>query len=222
MTGLQDISWFSDPRKWLRAMLMLDDSSHRIALGAAIGIFIAMTPTVGIQMLIVLALAVVTRPWFRFNKVAALLMVYVSNPLTVVPIYWFNYKLGSLFFQGGISRGEFETIFQYEGLKEWWTSFTKLFVEVGVPLVAGSLVMATCCGLATYPIMLRVIRNLRRAERQAIREQKKARKLEKKARKASSRADDSTPAVADNGDSASSSAAYVMRSNVGAEQRAPV
>ena len=176
MIELKNFSWFSDPRQWLRAMLMLDDSSHRIALGGAIGMFVALTPTVGIQMVLVLLLALLTKRWFRFNKVAALLMVYVSNPLTVVPIYWFSYKLGTIYFPGDTSRREFEALFQYDGLAEWWASFTKLFVDVGLPLLAGSLVMATCCGLATYPILLRVIRNLRRAERQAL----KARKAEKK------------------------------------------
>lgn len=113
MLELKNFSWFSDPRQWLRAMLMLDDSSHRIALGAAIGMFIAMTPTVGIQMLLVLLLAVATRRWFRFNKVAALLMVYVSNPLTVVPIYWFSYKVGTIYFRetrpAGSSKRSFST-----------------------------------------------------------------------------------------------------------------
>jgi uncharacterized protein len=222
MVELKHLSWFSDPRHWLRAMLMLDDSSHRIALGGAIGMFIAMTPTVGVQMLLVLLLALLTKRWFRFNKVAALLMVYVSNPLTVVPIYWFNYKLGTIYFRGDTSRREFERLFQYDGLAEWWASFTKLFIDVGLPLVAGSLVMATCCGLATYPILLRVIRNLRRAERQALR----ARKAEKKRRKEAEAAD-SRPAPVPSTDPADGAARTIMtphpvRQSVGVEQRTPV
>lgn len=174
MVELKKLLWYCDPRSWFRAMLMLDDSSHRIALGGAIGMFFALTPTMGIQMFLVLLLAVLTRRWFTFNKVAALLMVYVSNPLTALPIYWFNYKLGTIYFPGTTSRKEFEALLQYDGLAEWWASFTHLFRDVGVPLVAGSLVMATCCGLATYPILLRVIRNLRRAERAALKAQKRA------------------------------------------------
>lgn len=223
MPDIKNISWFSDPRSWFRAMLMLDDSSHRIALGAAIGMFIAMTPTVGIQMVIVLTLALLTRRWFRFNKVAALLAVYVSNPLTVVPIYWFSYKLGTIYFPGSISRSEFEAIFQYDGLQEWWASITRLFVEVGVPLVAGSLVMATCCGLATYPIMLRVIRNLRRAERQALKEQKKAKKLRKVSQEAARREQASGDRAADQATSGSQlPGEQSSRPNVGAEERARV
>jgi uncharacterized protein len=193
MIEFKNLSWYRDPRHWLRAMLMLDDSSHRIALGGAIGMFIALTPTVGVQMLLVLLLAVATQRWFRFNKVAALLMVYVSNPLTVVPIYWFSYKLGTIYFPGHTTRREFEAIFQYDDLAEWWASLTKLFFDVGLPLLAGSLVMATCCALATYPILLRVIRNLRRTERQALKARKAARKQAKQAQADEDAADSARP-----------------------------
>jgi hypothetical protein len=37
--------------------LMLDDTPHRIALGIAIGVFVAWTPTVGVQMLAVIPIA---------------------------------------------------------------------------------------------------------------------------------------------------------------------
>lgn len=75
-------AWKYSPRMLLRSILMLDDSAHSIALGTAIGMFIALTPTVGIQMLMVLCVAFLTRPFFKFNQVASLITVYVSNPLT--------------------------------------------------------------------------------------------------------------------------------------------
>jgi uncharacterized protein (DUF2062 family) len=155
------LRWWSDPRQWLRTLLMLDDTPHHIALGTAIGMFVAFTPTVGIQMVLLLLLAVLVRPVFRFNKVAGLIAVYITNPLTVVPIYWFNYKIGTLCFASTISKEEFAAIFQYDGLREWWTSMTRLFVDVGVPLMVGSLVVAAICSLATYPLMLRLLRHVR-------------------------------------------------------------
>ena len=103
MATSQHLSWYS-PRYLLRAILMLDGSPHSIALGTAIGMFIALTPTVGIQMLIVIGFAFLVRPLFRFNKMAALMTVYISNPLTVVPLYWFNYKVGTIFLEGTVSH----------------------------------------------------------------------------------------------------------------------
>ncbi len=145
---------------------MLDDSPHRIALGAAIGVFVAMTPTVGIQMLLVLSIWILARPLFRFNKMAGLLAVYLSNPFTVVPLYWFNYRLGTLYFPSTISKQDFAAIFRYHGLSQWWSALTRLFVDVGVPLLIGSLVVATVCSMVTYPLMLRLLNRLRHTQRQ--------------------------------------------------------
>ena len=219
MVELKNLSWYSDPRSWFRAMLMLDDSAHRIALGGAIGMFIALTPTIGIQMFLVLVVAVLTRRWFTFNKVSALLMVYVSNPLTALPIYWFNYKLGAIYFPGQTSRKEFEALLQYDGLAEWWSSLTRLFLDVGVPLIVGSLIMSTVCGLVTYPILLRVIRNLRRAERDALAAQKGA-----KADRQITGAESVQPATNPPADDAGGSPRAVLvapavRSSVGVEVR---
>ncbi len=150
---------------WFRALLMLDGTPHEIALGAAIGMFIALTPTVGIQMLLVLTVALLTRPLFRFNKMAGLLAVYVSNPLTVVPLYWFNYTIGTIYFPSTITREEFARIFEYHGLQEWWTAMIHLFVDLGVPLLTGSLVVAIIGGFVTYPLVLRLFQSVKRTKR---------------------------------------------------------
>ena len=77
-------------RDWFVRLLHLDDSAHRIALGAAVGMFIAMTPTIGFQMLLVLFLL-----WFiPGNRAAGLPIVWLTNPATLVPIYYFNYRVG--------------------------------------------------------------------------------------------------------------------------------
>lgn len=141
----------------LRSILMLDDSAHSIALGTAIGMFIALTPTVGIQMLMVICFAFMTRPLFRFNQFASLITVYVSNPLTIVPIYWFDYKIGTYYVGGSLTQNDFARILEFEGFSGWWETVKQLLLEVGSPLIIGSLVVATFFSLATYPIMLRLV-----------------------------------------------------------------
>ena len=149
------------PRRLLRKILMLDDTAHSIALGTAIGMFIGMTPTVGIQMILVLCLAVVTRPLFHFNKVAALLTVYISNPFTVLPIYWFNYSIGTYFVEATVTYDDFARTLEYEGFAQWWDTVVGLFVRVGAPLFLGSLVVATVTSLPTYPLILWLVRKVR-------------------------------------------------------------
>lgn len=184
MTPPRELAWYS-PRHLLRALLMLDGSPHSIALGTAIGMFIALTPTVGIQMLIVIAVAFLVRPLFRFNRMAALITVYVSNPLTVVPLYWFNYKLGTIVIPETISHERFQALIEGQPggtWAEWWASLLSrtwsLIGEVGGPLIAGSLVVATIAALATYPIILRVMERVRSHRRKSKRPQARTQEME--------------------------------------------
>ena len=73
-------------------VLHADDTPHRLALGIALGMFVGWTPTVGLQMLLVVLLA----PSFRVNPIVGIPIVWVSNPFTIVPIYFSNYWFGHL------------------------------------------------------------------------------------------------------------------------------
>ena len=148
-------------RTLLRTILMLDDTPHSIALGTAIGMFVGMTPTVGVQMVIVLCIAFLTRPFFRFNRVAAVLTVYVTNPLTIVPVYWFNYCVGTLFIEQTVTYERFSSILEYHSFKEWTATVSHLLSDVGMPLLTGSLIVALICSLATYPAMIWLIQRVR-------------------------------------------------------------
>lgn len=155
------------PRALLRTILMLDDTPHSIALGTAIGMFFGMTPTVGIQMILVLSFAFVVRPFFKFNKMAGVLTVYVTNPLTVVPIYWACYKIGTYFVAGHVTYEKFAGILEYKGYEEWSRTVRSLVFDVGAPLLVGSLLVATVSALLTYPAMIWLIRQVRNRQAEA-------------------------------------------------------
>lgn len=83
--------------------------------------------------------------------------------------------------------------------------------------------MATCCGLATYPILLRVIRNLRRAERQALRARKEEKKRLKQVRAEQATHAAAKPSTEPAGDAARMVVnASSVRQSVGVQQRTPV
>jgi uncharacterized protein (DUF2062 family) len=149
--------WCS-PRLLLRQILMLDDTAHSIALGTAVGMFIGLTPTVGIQMAMVLVFALLVSPLFRFNKVAAILTVYISNPLTMIPLYWFYYRVGGLFIEGNVDRAAFNRVHD-------WNTVLDLILEVGWPLIVGSLIVATVGTVVTYPLILWLLHSLRPPKR---------------------------------------------------------
>src|SRR5690606_26705234 len=89
-------------KRFLRLVLKPNVSAHAVALGTAIGVFLAFTPTVGLQMV----LAAVIATAVRGSRAAAVLPVWISNPLTFVPIYGCTYWVGRRFV-GGPTTAEF-------------------------------------------------------------------------------------------------------------------
>jgi len=64
---------------------------REIALGFALGIFIGMTPTMGIQMPIAVFFAAI----FKWSKISAVFGVWVTNPFTSPFIYGITYIVGA-------------------------------------------------------------------------------------------------------------------------------
>ena len=159
------ILWWCDPRQWFRSILLLRDDPHSVALGTSIGVFVGLTPTFGIQMILVLTIAFLTRKLFRFNRFAALIAVYISNPFTMVPIFWANYRLGAVFTKSQVTWEQFSGLFKYNSVSEWFNSFINVFRTLGTPLIVGSLIVATFFALPTYPVMLRLLQRVHERRR---------------------------------------------------------
>lgn len=114
-------------------------------------------------MIAVVTLAFLTRRLFAFNRLAALMTVYVTNPVTTLPIYWFNYEVGTLFVDGHISYEAFSAVLEYHSLPTWWDAVCGLFIRIGAPLIVGSLIVATAVSIPTYPVMLWLVNRFHQA-----------------------------------------------------------
>ena len=150
------------PRKVLKSLLALDDSPHAIALGIGVGMFVGLTPTVGVQTIIVVSLAALTRRFCYFNVGAACATTYVSNPVTMVPMYYGWYRLGALFVPGYEADVDFDPLVNAETWSAWWTAMVALSTSIGIPMMVGSLLTAVPGGVLAYGFARRMIRKLRR------------------------------------------------------------
>ncbi len=134
-------------------LVHLDASPHSVALGLALGIFIGFLPIMGIQMAVVLLFSM---PFKRANKVAAVSGVWVSNPLTVAPIYFFIYWVGILFYpqesvmSGVAFRQKFETILGMDSFISQTKAFFALGADIFVPMCIGGAIVGLIGGIATY------------------------------------------------------------------------
>ena len=79
-------------KKILSLFLKQDGSPFFNAKGAAIGVFCGCFPFFGFQTILGLFFARVAKG----NLFLAAIGTWISNPFTYVPLYFFNYKVGSL------------------------------------------------------------------------------------------------------------------------------
>ncbi|MEE9391873.1 MAG: DUF2062 domain-containing protein [Planctomycetota bacterium] len=138
--------------KLIQPVLVIRDSSHALALGLALGMFVAMTPTVGVQMPMVFVLASV----FGANRLAGIAIVWISNPVTVVPFYYGYYLIGRLILGGNeVSYEDVGAVLKPREGESSWDALLHLFEVFGWPLWLGSFIVAVVLALPTYPLARR-------------------------------------------------------------------
>ncbi len=138
--------WLSDPNLW--------HINRRSAAGAvAIGLFIAWVP-VPFQMVLAAGMAILC----RVNLPISVALVWVTNPLTMPPMFYFAYYVGVHLL--GIPPVDFEMSFSWDWLRTVMTT-------IGVPFLLGCAVMAcasSCLGYVSVRLLWHyaVIRKNRR------------------------------------------------------------
>jgi uncharacterized protein (DUF2062 family) len=78
-------------KKAYERLLKIRGEPREIAFGFALGIFVGMSPTMGLQILIAVFFAAL----FKWNKISAAVGVFITNPLTAPFIYSANYFVGA-------------------------------------------------------------------------------------------------------------------------------
>ncbi|HJT79953.1 MAG TPA: DUF2062 domain-containing protein, partial [Chthoniobacterales bacterium] len=109
-----------------------------IAGGLSLGLFVGLTPSMGVQVL----LAGVAAYVMRVNIPLALAGTLITNPFTAALIYPLEYQLG-LFLVGPPEAAELEG---YEGS-------LRAFLRYARPLWVGSFVCASVVAIATYGLV---------------------------------------------------------------------
>lgn len=127
-------------------------SRHGIALGLAIGVFFGLLIPIA-QMPLSAAAAVL----LRANLPAAVASTFVTNPVTVAPLYYVAWRLGETMLgtpaavaprtrpaapQAGAVAGA-----------PWWQASWQRLQGVGKPLLLGLALMATLTGTAAYALV---------------------------------------------------------------------
>ena len=71
--------------------LRIRGNPHEISLGAALGLYVGMTPFLGFHILVAVFLAAL----LKWNKIAAGIGAWITNPVTAPFIYGMNWYVGA-------------------------------------------------------------------------------------------------------------------------------
>ncbi len=122
-------SLLNDPNLW--------HLNRRSAAGAfAVGLFSAFVP-IPLQMILAAALAVL----FRVNLPISVALVWITNPLTVAPVFYFAYRMGAWLLghpvQAELAMPSVEQL--WNGLNSIWA-----------PLLLGSFILSSVSAICGY------------------------------------------------------------------------
>ena len=121
-------------RKFISWLWNQKGSPSQRALGFGVGIFSGCFPFFGLQTLMGVFLAKV----LKGNSILAAIGTWISNPFTYVPMYYFNYRIGSLLLNTDEDIVDFSHITINELWSQGWYLSSRLMLgSICVGLVTG-------------------------------------------------------------------------------------
>ena len=132
-------------RQWatnlLHKLIHNESSPASVALGFALGTFIAILPTPGFGLFVGLAFTFLFK---SINRVSLIVSMTLWNPLVLVPLYYASYLLGSFLLSKPIDFSYEPTL--YDLLYEYSSSF-----------LLGDFILASVFTLISYVLVYRAV-----------------------------------------------------------------
>lgn len=127
----------------------LNNTPREIALGTAIGVFIAILPLYGLHTILVIIAAIFVRP---ANKIAMLLGTNISLPPTIPFITWAGYAIGR-----SVLKNKFPPLTWADFRNITWQKITNLYP----PLFLGSAILGLICAIMFYFLTLFLVKRFK-------------------------------------------------------------
>ena len=134
-----------------------------LARGVAIGAFIGITPTIPFHSVLAIVFALI----LRGSKVAALLTtILVSNPITLLPQYYFSWQIGNWLTPGEHSweevSGLIESIINGGKYSETLTALGEIGLDSFMILLGGGIVLALPFTIAFYFVSYSMFKSIKK------------------------------------------------------------
>jgi len=150
-------------RRWLDALLHIEDTPERTAAAFALGVFFGFSPFLGFHTLLAVCLAFL----LNLNRVAALLGVYSNLPWIIAPYYAFvTMFVGAPLTRHHVPAGfksQIAALFEHSAFqREFWHQLVKITMPWLWPYTVGSLLGAIVMAAIAYPLALAFVTSRRR------------------------------------------------------------
>jgi uncharacterized protein (DUF2062 family) len=149
-------------RRWLDALLHIDDTPERTAAAFALGVFFGFSPLLGLHTVLGIVFAFL----LNLNRVAVLLGVYSNLPWFLGPYYAIATMVGAELTGHRIPpgfRSQFGALFELSLLQgEFWRRLFVLLRPLIWPYTVGSTLAALLLAAAAYQLALAFVTSRRR------------------------------------------------------------
>ncbi len=135
----------------LRILFSVKETPRKIALAFAVGIFIGISPFLGLHTLMAIALASI----LRLNKLVTLAGAFVTNPFTIIPIYSFATWMGTKM------TGHENTLSQTNFKEITIVNIFSILSELILPFFVGTIVFGLVAGALSYLFVYYILKRMR-------------------------------------------------------------
>jgi len=135
-------------KEQIKKILSLDDPPEKIALSFSVGVFISISPFFGFHTILALVFSFL----FKLNKVATITGSWMNNPWTIAPVYYIDYKIGSLIMGHDIEFNLKPFTFQH---------YLNGGKEVFFDILIGSIVFGLFVSTLTYFVLKAILKKRR-------------------------------------------------------------
>ena len=149
-------------RRWLDALLHIDDTPERTAGAFALGVFFGFSPFLGLHTV----LGIVAAFLLNLNRVAVLLGVYSNLPWIIAPYYAFATMAGARITGHKLPpglRSQLGALFELTVFgTEFWDRLITIVKPLLWPYTVGSTFGALVLAALAYPLALAFVTSRRR------------------------------------------------------------
>ena len=127
----------------------LNGDPHYVAMGMAIGVFVALTPTIPFHTVLGVLLAIL----LKGSKPAAVIGVWVSNPVTIPIFYLASYKVGAYILGHKIPFDQ-----KYDSILE----LAKIGLDATIAMLLGGILIGIPPAILAYFFTKRIVTKYRK------------------------------------------------------------